>query len=208
MDAPSNTLASFLNSTSAKYSNSLTEEFIHTKSHSSSKTIARPTKSYLFRSLRRSPRLQFFNLMGTSGPHFPWTRLLSSYLNLDSVLSHFNHFLTNSLNFFAYCLSILTPGKIPLWPDSFALAPRLPSTAREDHITCLPQVDPPCLLLVLTCFSSLLFHPPWKEVKSSPFFLKLWNPSLSAEEFASNFTENIETIKYPFLAKLKIHLNP
>ena len=32
--------------------------------------------------------------------------------------------------------------------------------------------------------------------------------SLSTDECASNVIENVKTIKYPFLAKLKIHLNP
>ena len=61
---------SFLSSTSAKHSSSHTEEFIHTKSHSSSKNSLR-SKYPIFSDLLEDPKdFSFFDLIGTSGPHF------------------------------------------------------------------------------------------------------------------------------------------
>lgn len=85
--------------------------------------------------------------MGTSSPHFLWAHLLFSLLNLDSTLYHFNHILTSILNFLVYCLSILTPGKIPILADSI-LHFHPGCTAWEDHVTghisSGPTMPPPC----------------------------------------------------------------
>lgn len=87
-------------------------------SHSPSKAILRPKYPLFSRSLRWFPRFQFLDLMRTASPHFLWVHFLSFLFNLDSLLCHFNHFLTNILNSLAYCLPILTPGTIPLVADS------------------------------------------------------------------------------------------